>query len=98
MKRSPIRPISKKRAVINRKRAKLIEATVEGKPCLVQWDGGCQFWAVTAHEPLLRSRGGDPTDPAQTVATCSHCHGQIHDNPIEATKRGWMKHAWEGAK
>ena len=90
MKRSPIRPVSAKRARANRKRT-IVLAILKGQPCAVRWGSGCQGVGTTLHEPLLRSRGGDPTVAEGNVWTCGPCHEAIHANPFEATRRGLMR-------
>ena len=94
MKRSPIRPVSKKRAAVNRERKKLLEKHKDD-PCVVVWDTGCTRRMQTLHEPLLRSRGGNPASEEGTIPVCGHCHRRIHDNPREATQRGWMGSRYE---
>lgn len=56
---------------------------------LAEWLGGLAraclgFAANDVHEPLPRSRGGDPLDPAQCVLVCRRCHESIHQNPAHA--------------
>jgi hypothetical protein len=94
MNRSPIRAVSKKRAVVLRERRKLI-AKHSGLPCEVRWGAGCYGIGATLHEPLLRSRGGDPASEEGTCWVCAWCHEQVHRNPLEATRRGFMEHSWE---
>lgn len=88
-----MRAVSPRRARENRIRAKVL-AGMRDLPCQVRWDATCTGRMQTAHEPLMRSRGGDPSDREAMVPTCNRCHEQIHANPKEATERGWMKHAW----
>lgn len=88
-------PRSARKIAQDRKRAQLVERKVHGKPCVARWDDGCHGMAVTLHEPLLRSRGGDPASDADTIAVCSYCHDAIHRNVAEATERGLMRHAWD---
>ncbi len=47
-------------------------------------------WVVTVHEPLKRSRGGDPTDPNQGIGICAACHRFTEDFPAEATRLGLL--------
>lgn len=63
--------------------------------CRARIDGVCTGLAQDGHEPLLRSRGGDPTDPDQIVLVCRACHDWAHHNPEAAGARGLMKHSWE---
>jgi hypothetical protein len=46
------------------------------------------FDAGDVHEPLPRSRGGDPLDPEQCVLVCRSCHHLIHTNPRWARESG----------
>ncbi len=92
-----MRAISKKRAKVQRKRKKLIAKRI-GAPCEIRWEGYCMGTGVTLHEPLLRSRGGDPASEEGTVWTCSSCHMAVHQFPEEAARRGWMIHSWEGLR
>lgn len=94
MKRSPIAPVSKKRRPLVRKRSELLKAR-QGDPCEVRWDELCTFTGTTLHEPLLRSRGGNPGIEDGNVWLCFNCHFNIHAHPAEAHWRGWMLHAWE---
>ena len=96
MRRSPIRRVSLKRQRANRERRRLMEQH-RNDPCLIRWDQDCTGRMQTLHEPLLRSRGGDPTSEEGTVSTCHNCHSQVHANPKEATNRGWMVPSWEGS-
>ncbi len=96
MKRTPLRPISEKRARTLPARREAVEQAVEGKRCVGRlvirigetgtWNI-CEDMATVGHEPLLRSRGGDPTDPKQLVPLCQSCHGWVHANPKEASNR-----------
>jgi hypothetical protein len=53
-----------------------------------------QARATDLHEPLCRSRGGDPSDPAQCWPLCRQCHDEIHDHPEQATRDGWLTPSW----
>jgi hypothetical protein len=57
----------------------------------VACDGGLE-----GHEPLMRSRGGDPLDPDQIITTCAAHHRWAHANPTEAGEVGLLRHSWEG--
>jgi len=89
-----MRAVSLKRAPAVRRRAKLLKAR-QGDPCEIRWDMECRGVGVTLHEPLLRSRGGDPASEEGTVWTCFMCHSNVHANPIDSIERGWMIHSWE---
>lgn len=57
----------------------------------VACDGGLE-----GHEPLMRSRGGDPLDEDQIVTTCAAHHRWAHAHPKEAGQLGLLRHSWEG--
>lgn len=42
------------------------------------------FDAHDVHEPVARSRGGDPLDPDQCLLLCRRCHEDIHAHPAFA--------------
>jgi hypothetical protein len=52
----------------------------------------------TGHEPLKRSRGGDPTDPAQVLAACHACNDWIELFPDAATLLGLNVSRYEGRR
>ncbi len=85
--RTPLRPISKKRARTLPKRREALEQRVEGQPCVGRAGSICEGAAVVGHEPLLRSRGGDPTDPKQIIPLCGACHEWVHNFPLLASHR-----------
>ena len=51
---------------------------------------------LEGHEPLMRSRGGDPLDVDQIVTTCASHHRWAHANPTAAVELGLLRHSWEG--
>ena len=58
--------------------------------CAIRWDDGCLDRGSHAHHLRPRGRGG--TDEIEnTEWTCSWCHSQVHANPEEARKRGWLR-------
>ena len=87
-------PRSARKIAQDRKRAPIVARLRQG-PCEARIEGVCTGRAETAHEPLLRSRGGDPADEAQMIGICHACHRYAHDHPAEATERGLMRHAWD---
>lgn len=93
MKRSPIHPISKKRAAENRLRAKL-RPQVVGGPCQVRLPV-CTGRATDWHERLTRARGGSITDLSNAIGCCRECHSWLTEHPQEAHEMGFMSHAWE---
>lgn len=88
MKRTPLRPVSKRRAAQNRTRSRL-RAEMVGKPCEAQIEG-CAYTGTEHHEPGKRSQGADPTDPAQMIWVCRPCHSHIHENVAESVRNGWL--------
>jgi len=99
MKRSPLRPVSKKRAKANVQRRKvLIEkyglpdtwrcelGPIIGTPC---------FGPIHGHELLKRSRGGDISDTDNILLACSLHNGWVEDYPEEAYELGLAIHSWE---
>lgn len=86
----PLRYRSKKTTALYARRRELVAALLE--------DGVCERCkaarATDVHEPLLRSRGGDITDPDQCVALCRSCHDFVHNFPLIALEEGFMKHSW----
>lgn len=98
LRRTPMRAVSSKRRRQNaQRRARLHEAYGTDPACKIRWDDGCRGWAEDAHEPAMRSRGADITDPDQAVPTCRHCHDSVHAHPVEATRRGWLVPSWEAS-
>lgn len=97
MKRSPIAPTSKKRAVLLRQRRKLTDAMqAEGRPECVR----CGAPADDAHEPGKRSQGADPSAENAVVAVCRACHDEIHRNPMRSATEGFLssRKRFEGGK
>ena len=88
-----LRPRSAKQAAVYRDhRVPLVKELLTVRPwCEIRWDSECQGWAVQVHEPRKRSQGADICDPAECVTTCRHCHRQVHGNPAEAARRGWLR-------
>lgn len=46
--------------------------------------------AVDVHEIVMRSSGGDITDPENCLAACRRGHRMIHDYPKRATELGLL--------
>lgn len=51
----------------------------------------CCSGGVEGHEPLRRSQGGDPFDPAQVVLLCAGHHRWVHDHPDMARRVGLIR-------
>jgi len=98
MKRSPLRPRSKKRQALMVQRRKLIAELMELRDhrCEARLNG-CSHFAVDVHEKLRRSQGGAivDTDYSNFMILCRPCHTWITDHPKEAFKLGFAKHAWD---
>jgi hypothetical protein len=101
MKRSPLAPVSRKRARLLRERRKVTDAMKAEGPVLCQFESRtiakCFRWADDAHEIVSRARGGSITDPANLVPLCREHHRWVTEHPLEAHAEGLSKHSWEGA-
>lgn len=93
MKRSSLRPVSKKRAKTLKARRELVERLRNG-PCAARLPM-CTGRAQDGHELLSRANGGSITDPENVVGLCRMCHDYITTNPEFAYEKGWAFHAWE---
>ena len=70
---------------------KVVELVLARDPwCRIWWDCRCGRRSVDVHEPGMRSRGADICNPDECVGTCRYCHDMVHNNPAEATARGWL--------
>jgi hypothetical protein len=54
------------------------------------------FEIMNCHEEPPRSKGTDPTDPANTVSLCCHCHQDRTDNKIAIRWKDPVKKAYGG--
>lgn len=86
-RKAPIKARSKKQEALYRIRRPLVAQLLEERPVCQRCD---RERSTEVHEPAMRSRGADITDPDQCVALCHGCHREIHDNPAEATAEGWL--------
>lgn len=86
MRRSPLRPRSKKTAAKYVQRRRLVVQMLDEFP----WCARC-YWsrAVDLHELKNRSQGGDLLDPDQIVTLCRQCHQWVTENPKAAHDTGW---------
>jgi hypothetical protein len=104
MKRSRLRPVSKKRRAENVERKALMEEKFgprENWRCAFpQIDNGfglgC-FGDVNGHEVLKRSRGGSVTDMTIVVLACQYHNDWVEENPRQAHRMGLAAHAWDDA-
>ena len=93
LRRTRLRPVSRKRARVQRQRMGLIRGMfAEPAPCVVP---GCGQVATDPHEPLTRARGGPITDESNIVGLCRAHHKWTHENPEAAHKAGLLRHSWE---
>ena len=76
MKRSRIKPISKKRRAQQAKERLIKRELYDLCGGLCEW---CKCNAVAeGHEIIFRSAGGDPTDEFNIIMFCRGCHQQAH--------------------
>jgi hypothetical protein len=94
MKRSPIRPTSKKRDAENRLRKKLRERLLDERPWCEARIKGCTRVGSDLHEIKTRARGGSITDENNILVLCRQCHMIITTEPAFATENGFIVHAW----
>lgn len=79
-----MRPVSKKRAALNRERAKTVAEMKRDQ----DWCDRCGLHVDTAgHERLARVHGGDITQPDDLL--CNYCNGWAEDYPVQAAWDGW---------
>lgn len=95
-RRTPLRRVSAKRRAANQRRRAAMVAEFGDSPLCVF--PGCGRFADDVHEPGMRSRGADPTDPQQGVPICRHHHERVHANPAEATRLGLLIPSWVADK
>lgn len=91
MKRTRLRPVSKKRQALNRLRRRVLHDTFGSHPqCRFP---NCTALAWDAHELLSRARGGSITDPANIVPLCRVHHDWVTVNPSKAETLGLSRTA-----
>ena len=91
---STIPRVSKKRAILNRQRAKFVKKVLAEVPyCEARLDG-CTHRSTDVHEILTRARGGSIIDRKNVAALCRRCHGFITVNPEWSQANGWMLSSW----
>jgi len=95
LRRTKLRQVSKSRQVENRTRRAVVTQLFPERPqCAAP---GCLRLADDVHEPLMRSRGGSITDPANMTPLCRSCHDVITDTqPAWAYEAGLLRHSWDG--
>jgi hypothetical protein len=109
LKRTPIKPVSDKRAAENRERAEMIARKFPERPlCIVyqlsqqhpgvipgEVTSRCSRRADDVHEPLTRARGGSVTDPGNATSPCRPCHDALGKEPSWGYKLGLLRHSWD---
>lgn len=93
-RKTPIAARSKKQQAVYRIRRRLVAELLEQRPVCERCR---QARSTDVHEPRMRSRGADITDPEQCVCLCRSCHRWVHDHPAAATAEGWLIPSWEVA-
>ena len=102
MKRTPLRPRSKKREKLMQElRAPLVARLLEERPWCERglkrsFEVARPFTinrSTVIHEKRLRSAGGSITDEeANTMfALCQDCHQEVHAHPAQSRKDGWLE-------
>ena len=100
MKRTALRPMSRKRAAERQQRAAVREQvfTRDGGCVLAGvldgTDGPC-WGPLDCHEILTRGRGGSHLDPDNCTTLCRFHHQVVTENPEWAHTVGLVKHSWE---
>lgn len=105
MKRTPLRPRSKKTAKVYRdERVPLTKRMLEVNPYCEVVDkikavkpdyNDCWRNAIGLHELKKRSAGGSITDPENLLRTCGPCNGWIEDNVTLAREAGLVIRSFE---
>ena len=89
MKRSRLKPRSKKMTQLYRERRKLVEKLLKEHPqCEAQVPDVCTGKSVDLHELLARSQGGSILDPSNIICVCRACHDFIGREVKLATEMG----------
>lgn len=103
MKRSPIRPRSKKRSEEYVKRRALVEQLLgergwcEACPVFAGFDNKTSYIrnrSQDIHELVRRSQGGSILDIENLLAICRPCHRRINENPNLAIRLGLHIPGW----
>lgn len=98
LKRTGLRPVSKKRLALRGKRDKVRDQVLERdqNACQAGILGLCTYHATDVHEILTRGRGGSIYDPDNCISLCRSCHTYITDNPKWAEENGFIIPSWAG--
>ncbi len=105
MKRTPLRPRSKKTAKLYRdERVPLTKHMLEINPYCELADkikavkpdyNDCWSKAIGLHELKKRSAGGSITDPENVLRTCGPCNSFCEDFPLLAREAGLVIRSFE---
>jgi hypothetical protein len=93
-RRTPIKPVSDKRARLNRQRTEVLRPIREAQ----QWCARCgrTGCGLDAHELVRRSQyAAGVIDENVIVLLCRDCHDWVTVNPEAAHAAGWTLWGWE---
>ena len=76
VKRTRLRPVSRRRAREHRTRRKAADALMADGPVMCEWPG-CTSRADDWHEIKSRAQGGSITDPENRACLCRHHHDYL---------------------
>ena len=89
MKRSRLKPRSKKMAAKYVERRKLVEKLLKERPqCEAKVPDVCTGKSVDLHELLARSQGGSILDESNIICVCRACHDFVGTEVQKATEMG----------
>ena len=96
MKRSRLKPRSKKMAAKYVERRKLVEKLLKEHPqCEAQVPDVCTGKSVDLHELLARSQGGSILDESNIICVCRGCHDFIGREVKLATEMGLRRRRYD---
>lgn len=90
MSGSRLRPVSAKRARVNRARKQLSGRLMAARgPACELRTPACTGRAEQMHEYVGRAQGGSLVDARGIALCCSRCNTYVEDHPTEARENGW---------
>ena len=98
IRRSVIRPVSKKRQATRYARERCVNEVLRRANYQCQTPGWSDLECkgrLDVHEVLSRARGGDPLNPDACAALCAQHHRYAHAHPDEAAGIGILRHSWD---
>jgi len=99
MKRSRLKPRSKKMSKVYVERRKLVEKLLKEHPqCEAQVPDVCTGKSVDLHELLARSQGGSILDPSNIICVCRACHNFVGTEVQKATEMGLRRRRYGNKK